>query len=412
VTKTYGLPQWTLTGQGSLGIQGTYIASEGESSITDDPAPSQKVKTVTHTKRHLSRLAIDSYDEHTSTNRYVYTGFGAHWNSWGNYGAIWPDNVVVSYPVTLAQQKAQAMHQFYNMNQTDNLLNVVESEQLVSSVTSLRNLIARLRAGKILQIKQNLDTRVLFSRKIPGIKTLDFSNLYLMWQFGFAPLISDMTKCFAAVKTLRRDMQRAVSNAGKPYTITVRCDGVHSIVGTSLHTLTGYNAVYSPLNSSYCHSNTVMFEPPHRIVGVEGIRTIKYSMASFQKLDYLMARFLTPGPASLIWERIPFSFVIDWFVNLSGIIDSLNNTLTGGTKQIKKCWWSEKYHMNVNAVKHSTSAWSSDSDGSSTVVNELSYYHREALDTNISLVPSGRFGKKQALLSAALLHQLVASLKR
>jgi hypothetical protein len=307
------------------------------------------------------------------------------------------------------------MHSFYNRNQVDNLLNIVEAPQLVASIQGLDGLIRKIRAGKIYQLKQNVDTRVLFSRKLPNVSSLDLANVYLMWQFGFAPLISDMTKCMKAVKTLKSDLNRAVSEAGMQYTTTARSEGVVSLAGTALDPLTGYNPVYSPLNTSWWHAQIVhLGGQPVRIVGVSGVRTIKYSMASFQKLDYLMARFLTPGPISYLWERIPFSFVVDWFVNLSGIIDSLNNTLTGGTKQIKRCWWSEKYHMNVNAIKHQTSSWSSDSDGSPTVVNELSYYHREALGVSTMPTLSGRFGKKQAVLSGALLRQsskrLLASL--
>jgi hypothetical protein len=309
------------------------------------------------------------------------------------------------------------MHDFYNTNQVDNLLNIVEAPQLRTSILDFEKLIIKIRAGKIYQLKQNVDTRVLFSRKLPNVSSLDLANVYLMWQFGFAPLISDMTKCLKAVQTLRKDINRAVSDAGKQYTVTAKCEGVVSLAGTALDPLTGYGAVYSPPNGTFWHAQVVdLGVHPTRIVGVSGIRTIKYSMASFQKLDYLMARFLTPGPVSFLWERIPFSFVVDWFVNLSGIIDSLNNTLTGGTKQIKRCWWSERYHMNVNAVKHQTSSWSSDSDGTPTVVNELSYYHREPLNTSISPVFSGRFGNKQAALSGALLRQqinrLVANLRR
>lgn len=74
-------------------------------------------------------------------------------------------------------------------------------------------------------------------------------------------------------------------------------------------------------------------------------------------------------------------------------------------------WTSEKWTTIARAIKHQTISWSSDSDGVPTVANVLSYYHREPLDHNISIVPSGRFGKKQFALASALIHQLVANLK-
>lgn len=402
---TYGLPKWTSTGSGTTGSSSTYQKSYGYSEITDDPSPYRGVKPVTHTRREWSRHDVSSYDESTATNRYIYTGPGCHWSSWGLYGVLDFSNIAVSYPQSVSQLAFQARDAFFNRNQVDNLLNIVESGQFISSLKSLNDLVQRIRGG------QYVSTHVLsgLRRRRGGIRLLDLSNLFLMWQFGFAPLISDMQKMARAVKSIKDDMERASRNAGKPHTEVATSHG--TLVVTSGGS--GFSATEpSPLNGSWWHPMVQPLHPPVLRVGVRGINTVKYQSDAFRKLDYLLTRFLSAGPASFVWERIPFSFVVDWVVNTSDIINQLDNTLTGGSKKITDAWMSEKYDVYISAVKHRTSAWTSSEDGKAMVQNRLSYYHREPYTHSQLTESSGRFGKKQVLLSAALLHQLVANLKR
>jgi hypothetical protein len=246
----------------------------------------------------------------------------------------------------------------------------------------------------------------------PRIKSVDFSNLYLMWQFGFAPLISDMRKVVASISSLKSQIAKAAANAGKPYSVTAKAVGTWSLTGTEA--MSGYSPIDPPEspNLTWWHPRLFTLGAPLRLVGVRGVRTQKFNTSGFQQLDYLMSRFLSPGPTWLLWERIPFSFVVDWFVDLSGIFDQLNETLTGNTKQVRDIWSSESWHVKVGAVKHTNQNWITNYDGIQTVATTMKYYHREPLDASVLPVSSGRFGKKQALLAGALLHQLVANLKR
>lgn len=403
-TKSNGA--WVPSGTGVSSVpQGTaYTPYDfGESVITDDPAPSDKTKTVTHRRRIVSRHPINSYLENTSTDMYACTGPNSHYYSWGLYGAFDHTNIPIQYGLPIEALRSQAMHRFFDTNQVDSLLNIIESPQLLGSLRQLASIARQVRSGG------KSDSILKIGAGITGKKARNISSLYLAWQFGFAPLISDMKKVMLAVQTIKSDLNRAASNAGKPYVITAR------EVGRILDP-TGMPASFSPNhapnNSTWWHHRYDIIKPPVRLVGCKGVRTIPYHSDAFRKLDYLMGRFLSPGPVSLIWERIPFSFVVDWFVDLSGILDSLNNALTGDTKRIKDLWWSESWALNVCAIKHPTSVWASDADGKVTCTTFLSYYHREALQASIMPVWSGRFGKKQALLSVALLHQIVASLKR
>jgi len=381
----------------------------GYSEILDWPYPMSGTKPVDHQHRKMHRVQLDSYDEtvwNQSTGKpiqeYQCQGPEAHCYSWGDYGEISHSNIVASYATDVPSLLQQAKHRFMNENQVENLVNIVESEQFVGSLKQLHDLTSRSKSSIVAALGPTTGS---LKKQLRGIKlrSLDLSNLYLMWQFGFAPLISDLQKCAKSVRTIKSSLNAAISRAGKPYSVVVSSPGTLSV--GNMGGMTGYGPIsHAGQDSSWWHEQLTLLEQPIRRVGVKGIRTYDYNSSTFQKVDYYLSRFAANGPASYIWERIPFSFVVDWFVDLSAIIDNLDDALAGGNKSITDCWTSEQWRVLASAVKHRTIAWTSDSDGSPTVNNELGYYHREPLPDTSRISLSGRFGKKQSLLLAALLH--------
>jgi hypothetical protein len=301
--------------------------------------------------------------------------------------------ISASYPKTINQLKVEAMHAFHDMNEVDTLLNIIESPQLISSSRSLIKLIRD--AWKQRGTRSGL-----------GRGAAAASSGFLGWSFGLAPLLSDMNKINQALRTLKSQMDNYVRNSGRKYVVSRTCLGSIAAPGT------GYTGYSSPsLNSGWWHTGVYYLHMPTLRVGVRGTRNVEYQSDAFKRLDYMLKRFIGTGPASLGWELIRFSFVLDWFVNLSGIIDSMDNALTGMSRNIDQVWMSEKWHVLVPVYKHQYGGWYSDSDGKQTALNDMSYYHREPVSADPSISLSGRFGKKQVGLTAALLHQIVADLR-
>jgi hypothetical protein len=388
---------WSAFGSwGSIGTPSA-LKSEAEDIIIDDITPSRGVKTVTHTKRKFTRYADQSLSEFTNTNWSQYrlgnATFG--WAS-GNHGRHLFGDFAATYPKTINQLKVEAMHRFHQQNEVDTLLNLIEAPQLITSAQSIVRLMKahgkKLRNGK----------------RVNSLNSLASSG-FLAWSFGLAPLISDIQKINRAVATLHRDIDNHMRTYKRPYTVSASSVGV---VNTTFDLASlGYSAYTNLNDSTVWNIQTNYLTMPRLMVGVRGRRTAEYNSAAFQQLDYVIRRFGATGPASLVWERIPFSFVVDWFVNLSGIIDTLDNALTGFSRHIDSVWMSEKWHILAGVYKHQGGGYTSDMDGKQITQNELSYYHREAISPDPSISLSGRFGKKQLALTAALLHQIVASLR-
>jgi hypothetical protein len=128
----------------------------------------------------------------------------------------------------------------------------------------------------------------------------------------------------------------------------------------------------------------------------------------------MLGRFVSSGPASYVWERIPYSFVVDWFVDLSSVIGALDEALTGSSRKFTDGWISEKIVANVDISFQDTrpTHWVDQIGGTTVAEDDINVYLRDYMDPNqITIGPSGNFGKKQASYLAALLYQLVAKFK-
>jgi hypothetical protein len=183
-----------------------------------------------------------------------------------------------------------------------------------------------------------------------------------------------------------------------------------SISNTLISPGTGYGQPTD--GTSFWHTDLEVVVQPRKTCVITGVNSPKYNLDIFNKMDYYAKRFLSAGPASLVWEKVPWSFAVDWFVDLSSYIDALDNVLTGSTSKIHSISLSNHWAARFGVVRHSNSNWNSTLDGQETAFNRLSYYHRKPYMDSLSATPAGRFGKNQIALSGALLHQLVANLKR
>lgn len=288
------------------------------------------------------------------------------------------------------------MDRFYNTTEAEGLLNAVEAPQLRDSLTGLTRYVDERR--KYINRNDGKEPFHKFLHQIPG--------QYLGYSFGIAPLIADIVKVAKAARNLKSEMQKAVDDYDKPIVATAQCAGTVSISPT--YTKSGYH-----MNGQTGWWNPIV-NPIKlvRTVGVKGRRPPTLKSDQAKKLDYVLERFVASGPVSLAWELVPFSFVLDWFVDLSNVIGAVDNVLKGRPRDIYDSWWSEKIQFDVDIVhKDNRPGWISRThDGVTVADNNISYYHRQYLDPVITIGASNRFGKKQATLSAALLYQQVAKL--
>jgi REP element-mobilizing transposase RayT len=401
----YAMDPYPITGTKTM------FKTYAEESIEDSPDVAQRTKVCTHYYRRVERTDfsadLQDYDPENdglipSTGRfYRLLGPGSFWQTWGigpldsnTIGEVRHNMLQTVYPESVEASVRQAVHKFYNTNQVNNLLNIVESPDFIHGLHSIKSSFSA-RGSTPSRIWRN-------SRAISGG--------YLYYAFGIAPLISDLKKINTSLSSINDDIKQYLRAIKGDKIAHYRCQG--EFKPFLINADSRYSQYTNNNDTSFWHCGFKPWFPPRRIVTVRGSWPIIYNLEAFNKLQYLIDRFGSAGPASFAWERLPFSFVVDWFVDLSSIFDTLDSVFRQDNANIKDISLSEKYAIDLPVFKHKMADWISDKDGTQIATNTLKYYHREPLKSQLFQVgASGRFGKRQLGLTAALLHQLVASLK-
>jgi hypothetical protein len=368
--------------------------------MEDATGPSVTTKPVNHVTYDFESYSASTWKYHSGSDVVEDEGPNAVWWGHGFYPSYstFPTNMnrwKPRFEVSLERQLADTIEKFHTTNEVDNLLNIAEAHQIPSALESLLTTVGtgQVRAA----LRKTPSSGSLASRLTKGGKVLGqkLSNSYLAWSFGLAPLMSDMKKMSTACKNLHSDLQRDFNRKSRIDSVTTK--------------VYGGPADLVDLGSSLFEMQSFCPRPPIRICGVKGIRTQQYNTEVFHRLDYLLRKFGSPGPASFVWEKIPYSFVVDWFLNVKGITQELDNLLTGNTKNISDAWYSLDYEefyrlnfKNPNAIIPPV--------GSTLASNRIRTYTRTPISAQRPAVfVDVRFGKKQLALTGALLYQKVAS---
>lgn len=165
-------------------------------------------------------------------------------------------------------------------------------------------------ANFLLELK---DLRNLLPR-LNGWQT--WSDLFLTWQFGVSPLMRDirsMLRLMADVR-LRLEHLKKINHR----TVTISHNRKFVLVDT--------DSKPPPPNagpSFPAHPNGNPWVRYHEVVARINIRA-SYDLNLGGADDLLQAACSALGlmnPAKIVWNAIPFSFVVDWFVNIGNFLD-------------------------------------------------------------------------------------------
>jgi hypothetical protein len=399
-------------------INGTMLeTSKGflEESLTSTKYPDTPVTEVLHTKLDYSVFPayLGTYTRGAGAVTRNVTGPFTIWSDMVDGGSpVVPPKISladlnVTYPKTNAQLLEEARQAFYDVNETDNLLNILEAGQTLNSMVQVGNLMVAIKnnVGSLLSGSRSKAT----DRKL---KSTDLSNVYLGWSFGFAPLLSDIRKLAKQLPHLRGNLSRLAANTARPISVVRSCVGNCTFITPPAGSYGTWSGQYTDYQHWWTEQLTAVHRPMKR-AGVHGTRSIHYKTKGLQEIDYLLSKYIATGPFSLAWEKVKFSFAVDWFANLTGTIDRLDNVLTGQRKKIQYAWTSEKFHY-IGGVIYGTYGDRNYPGFAGKLVaqSDIKKYHRIPGSVDFSPQWSGRFGKKQMALSVALLHQMVANLKR
>jgi hypothetical protein len=269
----------------------------------------------------------------------------------------------------------------------DFLLNLIEANQIWPSIKSLAGSLPNM-ANNWYEIRKNIRR---------------WSGGYLAWKFGIGPILQDFMNIHRYWPKIKQDLDNAKKEKARRYSrvaeLSASCVSLSYVNGLMGNSMTRFDA-------------EVLKAPTVRYVIVVKPNT-KYLTSAFAAADLFMSRFAT-SPASLAWEKIPFSFVVDWFVDLRGALRKIDEAIGFSPYQIVAFTRSFSYHL-ANAWQ---GVYKSPCDGSviqTVPVGSIEFKHYDrsnvSADTS-SIMLRPRFGKNQAAISAALITQQLTKVSR
>lgn len=178
-----------------------------------------------------------------------------------------------------------------------------------------------------------------------GVKS--FANKFLAFKFGILPFIGDLSNMYSMHKNIQNHI-KVVNEAGRGQKFVQHCK-----VGS----ISGHDSILVPTSS-----NTSVVNTSQWLGSVRGYLKGFYSRR-YTRGDEINAYLDTFGANLLAcgWEAIPYSFVVDWFLQIGDYINYLvpkhqepmvtvldSGTLVKASISLPLVWWDDYTNSPVN----------------------------------------------------------------
>jgi hypothetical protein len=218
---------------------------------------------------------------------------------------------------------------------------------------------------------------------------------HLTWSFGVKPFLSDVKKVYQILGNYEDILSNFLSKRGKPqkrhFSKVFEDD-------TSSRTVASYLSDWATYESS--HRKGLLTATMHYTYDCPDIKTRRDKIRA---LRALLGLRLT---AANVWEGIPFSFVVDWFLQVGKFIERTNTDLFPVTLTVVDYCYS--YKGVATTERYFYGAPNCYSGGVPKVLTargiQKIYVRRRTLpESGDYFINRGQFGRNQLALSASLL---------
>lgn len=241
---------------------------------------------------------------------------------------------------------------------------IIELKDFKSILSGLRNVHNRWKSYMLQNSVYDVPTRVsklaaeeLLNKGVP-LKTTAKNTLgrtaggYLQWKFAIAPLLSDIAAIQAAIAQYQRRLSDMVTRAGRVQRRHFAFKWRELTEYSTERDNTQWFPVYDPSGhfepgSRYVSIREVFGEPSEFHAEIEySYNFTRYQAANAQLLSLLDALGVNLNPA-IIWNAIPWTFVLDWFIGVGRWLDQFKVTNMDPQINIVNYLWSVKRKRRV-----------------------------------------------------------------
>jgi hypothetical protein len=268
------------------------------------------------------------------------------------------------------------MNDFTTKTQTDLIANILQAKQMMSILS--------------------------FVKFFPKNPLTGFASAFLAYQFAIKPSIEDYKTMVSMSKKIRKAMKEWNDKVGKVQYFH------YTYLDNEIETSS--RKIYTYCNGTIVTNKKNLGKATVAIIGNRA--TVSESIIKMSQLGI-------NKPLETLWEIIPFSFIIDWFTDISGFIAQVS-----APECPLKFTVQDACYSMLNEVK--TTSTTSNRRGlvfSGDIFCSAKSYYRSNLNVDIlndvtlmnqigAWAPSSRFGPHQAILLGALAVVLNPSLRR
>jgi hypothetical protein len=277
---------------------------------------------------------------------------------------------------------------------------IIELKDFKSLGHTFNNLSSRLDSISSLLSPKGLSFKEFAAKKTARALVRESSDVYLQYKFNIAPLVSDIQGVFKSLALFKKQANRLVSQSARNRT-------GHANFSIPSDTQPEWESD-SERRFDFIESPVSIFTVPQRIMYLDPAEfhvEIQYSYhyTEFQKQHAALLAFLDKLGVSfdpaIIWNAIPWSFVVDWVVGIGRFLNGLRIPNLEPVIDIHRALWSIKRKRHTVCVVN-------DNDNSrgvpvSSVREEA--YRRSLFTLTPHLIESSGLSLTEVSLAGALL---------
>jgi hypothetical protein len=287
--------------------------------------------------------------------------------------------------------------------------------EAVPAQTSLPNFLLEL--GDIRQLVpqlRELATRLVIPRKGLSLKNIasgkasgqlkrelkSVANAQLVTQFALLPLVQDIMSIIYAQERVMKKLNWLRKNNQQRVTVRRYRSGYVNVPTST------YGAGCPGLSAQVKVKREAITAKVTEVVGAQAHLRYDGLDAPLAELKALRSYFGFNKPFSVIWEAIPFSWLIDYFAHLDELIDRLPQVPSfTGSPSLTNPWFSKKVTYSYS-FKFTTTLSDCDLDGKNCANGDFtSYFRTGTVPSGYSPMLSGSLKGNQILNTLALLTQ-------
>ncbi len=287
---------------------------------------------------------------------------------------------------------AESLSKFYDKlrGSIDLSIDLGQRMQTVALARKIAGAVAFVKRHPVTALKRSFDYferyrrtksgKLVFKGFDPRAKVRDGSSLWLEYTYGLKPTLQTV---YDTIVELARSQEPLMKVMGRAKAVTRR-----KLVQN------GYTFTWAREESNQLLS-----------ARYQHVAWYRHSAGTLN----LLSRFSSLNPASIAWELMPFSFVVDWFVDVGGYMRNLESSILSASLF-------KSGYTTFTYAYESTGVWvgsTSDSSGSYQNVSKSGYYKLHGLDRQLmTSSPTPKMPHFQADLSSGRLLNAAALLSQ